>query len=122
MRTAADYAANSIQTPRRQPAEEWEESAAATADEHALPSGIVVSTWGDRGPAVLLVHGWEGRSTQFAELIRVIVANGRRAVGVDAPGHGRSPDGEFSPVKHGEALLEALPYHAPFDARRSTRW
>jgi len=116
MRTAADYAASAILTPHRRPPEEWEESAAATAYERSLPSGIVVSTWGDGGPAVLLVHGWEGRSTQFAELIRAIVASGRRAIAVDAPGHGRSPDGEFSPVRHGQALLEALPRYAPFDA------
>ncbi|OLT23739.1 hypothetical protein BJF78_31635 [Pseudonocardia sp. CNS-139] len=116
MRSAADYTADAILTPRRRPAEEWEEPAAVSAVTHALPSGNVVSTWGDTGPAVLLVHGWEGRSTQFAGLIRAVVAGGRRAVAVDAPGHGRSPDGEFSPVRHGEALLEALPRFAPFDA------
>jgi hypothetical protein len=62
------------------------------------------------------VHGWEGRGTQFARLIDLIVASGRRAVAVDAPSHGRSPDTEFTPVLHGNALLEALPHHAPFEA------
>lgn len=116
MRTAADYAAGVIMTPRRHQADEWEESVATTATEHELPSGNMASTWGTSGPAVLLVHGWEGRSTQFAELIRVIVANGWQAVAVDAPGHGRSPDGDYTPVRHGEAILEVLPHYAPFDA------
>ncbi|WP_073265023.1 alpha/beta fold hydrolase [Cryptosporangium aurantiacum] len=112
----AEAAAQMIFAPRRMPAEPWEEPAGAAAVPHTLPSGAVVSTWGDEGPAVLLVHGWEGRSTQFAGLIGVLVASGRRAVAVDAPGHGRSPDAEYSPVRHGEVLLEALPGHAPFEA------
>lgn len=114
--TAVDVAAETIFTPRRVVAEEWEGPAAAAAATHTLPSGIVVSSWGTAGPAVLLVHGWEGRATQFAGLIELIVASGRRAIAVDAPGHGRSPDSEFSPVLHGKALLEALPYYSPFEA------
>ncbi|HEY1959317.1 MAG TPA: alpha/beta fold hydrolase [Polyangiaceae bacterium] len=49
-------------------------------------------TWGDPArPAVLLVHGWEGRGAQLASFVPALRAAGFRAVAFDGPGHGRSP-------------------------------
>lgn len=47
--------------------------------------------WGQEGPRVLLVHGWEGRGSQLAELVAPLVARGFRVVTFDMPGHGDSP-------------------------------
>jgi pimeloyl-ACP methyl ester carboxylesterase len=47
--------------------------------------------WGNEGPRVLLVHGWEGRGTQLVELVPRFVARGFRVVTFDMPGHGDSP-------------------------------
>lgn len=45
--------------------------------------------WGE-GPAVVLVHGWEGRGGQMGALARGIAAAGFTAVAFDAPAHGGS--------------------------------
>jgi pimeloyl-ACP methyl ester carboxylesterase len=51
---------------------------------------IAVWQWGE-GPAVLLVHGWEGHAGQLAPLAAAAVAAGFRAVAFDMPGHGSAP-------------------------------
>jgi pimeloyl-ACP methyl ester carboxylesterase len=47
--------------------------------------------WGF-GPAVLLVHGWEGRGSQLGAFVAPLVEAGLSVVAFDAPGHGDSPD------------------------------
>ena len=47
--------------------------------------------WGPAGaPAVILVHGWNGRGRQLAAIGRAVAARGYRAVTFDLPGHGAS--------------------------------
>ncbi|MET0010386.1 MAG: alpha/beta hydrolase [Candidatus Thiodiazotropha sp. 6PLUC9] len=50
---------------------------------------IAIYTWGE-GPAVLLSHGWGGRSTHFYALIELLVSAGYQVVAFDAPAHGES--------------------------------
>ena len=45
------------------------------------------------GPAVLLVHGWGERASAIGVFIRPLTERGFRVIGVDLPGHGRSPAG-----------------------------
>ena len=45
--------------------------------------------WG-RGPAVLLVHGWNGRAGHFAPLLGPLLDAGFSVTAFDAPGHGLS--------------------------------
>jgi len=47
-------------------------------------------SWG-QGPAVLLLHGWNGRATQMGAFAAPLLQAGYRAVALDAPAHGRSP-------------------------------
>lgn len=51
------------------------------------------------GPAVLLVHGWGGRSGQLAALARALAEAGLSAVAFDGPAHGAS-DGWAASVPH----------------------
>lgn len=52
---------------------------------------IAVYEWGpSRGEVVVLAHGWDGRASQFATLIRELVGDGYRVVAFDAPAHGHS--------------------------------
>ena len=55
-------------------------------------SGADVATyrWGAGARAALLMHGWDGRTSQFATLVRDLVAEGWRVVAFDAPAHGDS--------------------------------
>ena len=57
-------------------------------------AGMQVWSWGE-GPIVLLVHGWNGRSTQLGGFVSPLVARGYRVVAFDALGHGDS-DGTHS--------------------------
>jgi pimeloyl-ACP methyl ester carboxylesterase len=50
---------------------------------------VAAWSWG-AGPAVLLVHGWEGRGSQMGAFAMALEDAGFRAIAVDAPGHGDS--------------------------------
>ncbi len=52
---------------------------------------VVVYEWGRGDTVVALAHGWNGRASQFAVLVRELVAEGHRVVAFDAPGHGETP-------------------------------
>jgi pimeloyl-ACP methyl ester carboxylesterase len=90
-------------TPRRYPRPDRERgilaSARTTTIEVTLRSPrwngakVVVPTWRwGHGPAVLLVHGWEGRGSQLGAFVRPLVAAGLSVVAFDAPGHGDAPE------------------------------
>ena len=66
---------------------------------------LVGWSWGD-GPAVVLVHGWNGRGSQMGFLARTIAAKGYRAVVFDGPAHGRSPGRRTNLINHSAALLD----------------
>src|SRR5207245_2376014 len=52
---------------------------------------VAAWSWGDRGPGVLLVHGWGSRGARFVDLGGALLASGVRVIPFDAPGHGASP-------------------------------
>ncbi|WP_337001362.1 alpha/beta hydrolase family protein [Microbacterium sp. LB12] len=51
---------------------------------------LVTYEWGSGSRTVLLLHGWRGRASQFAPLVRELVAEGFHVVAFDAPAHGSS--------------------------------
>lgn len=51
---------------------------------------VAAWSWGERGPGVLLVHGWGSRGARFVDLGGALLASGFRVVTFDAPGHGAS--------------------------------
>ena len=54
------------------------------------PRRVTAWTWGERGPAVLLVHGWGSSGARFVDLGGALLAAGHRVITFDAPGHGAS--------------------------------
>ncbi|MDF0513545.1 alpha/beta fold hydrolase [Agromyces sp. H3Y2-19a] len=61
------------------------------AERHPLPlphGDGVLYEWGTGPRTVLLVHGWRGRASQFAPIIRELRAAGFHLVAFDAPAHG----------------------------------
>lgn len=80
--------------------------------------GIRVATyrWGDVGPVVVLAHGWRGRSSQFAPLVRSLVADGHRVVAFDAPAHGASGGSSTDVRDWIAALAELQSRYGPFRA------
>ena len=66
--------------------------------------GHAVTTyeWGTGTRAVLLMHGWKGRASQFATMVRDLVGEGYRVIAFDAPAHGDSAGRRTDGVVAGE--------------------
>jgi pimeloyl-ACP methyl ester carboxylesterase len=91
---------------RRHPVPERERRWLASARRGAFEAGgrlLPTWSWGS-GPAVLLVHGWQGRGSQMGAFAAPLADAGFRAVAWDAPGHGASP-GRFSSLPE---MIEAV--------------
>ena len=69
--------------------QEWRRTAQPLAVVHR-GQRLAVDSWG-AGPAVLMVHGWNGRGAQLGAFAPDLVRAGFRVVTFDTPAHGRSP-------------------------------
>ncbi len=58
---------------------------------------LAVTSWGDRGPSILLMHGWGGARAQMTGFVDPLLAAGYRIVAYDQPAHGES-DGKMTNV------------------------
>lgn len=61
---------------------------------------------------VLLLHGWRGRATQFAPLIKHLTGLGFRVASFDAPAHGASP-GRMTDLR--DWIAAATQLHEQYD-------
>jgi pimeloyl-ACP methyl ester carboxylesterase len=97
--------ADALLTPeRREPATstvQWD--ARETLDS---PYGSIAYWTVGSGPAVLLVHGWEGWHAQMDAFVAPLLARGARVVSVDLPGHGESGGVTASPLDTGAVVAE----------------
>ncbi len=97
-----------LMRPRPHAPRAWEAGALASAERIGFRFGLSGQRWGARdAPVVLMLHGWEGRPTQFAHFIEPLLQQGRQVVALDAPGHGESPGHESNAILFTHALLEA---------------
>jgi len=77
---------------------------------------LAVTSWGNSGPAVLLMHGWGGARAQMTGFVDPLLFAGYRVVAYDQPAHGES-DGkmtnllEIAPTMNLIAKQEG-PFHA----------
>ncbi len=68
---------------------------------------LVTYRWGRGDDSVLLVHGWRGRASQFAPLVRELVHAGFHVVSFDAPAHGDS-GGRRTDIRDWLAAIDQL--------------
>ncbi|WP_022889028.1 alpha/beta fold hydrolase [Agromyces italicus] len=68
---------------------------------------VAVSEWGTGADVVLLAHGWRGRASQFAPVVRELRAEGYRLVAFDAPANGDS-GGRRTDIRDWLAAIEVL--------------
>jgi len=61
--------------------------------------------WG-KGPAILMVHGWAGRASQFRFFIEHFVTVGYSVISFDAIGHGLTKGKQTTIIDFKEAILE----------------
>jgi pimeloyl-ACP methyl ester carboxylesterase len=107
---AAAVAEHLFLTPKRHPRPAAEHEVLVSARHLLVPSddGPLASwEWGDEGPRVLLVHGWEGRGAQLGALAAPLVERGYRVVTFDAPAHGDSP-GSIASIVHFARAIRAV--------------
>jgi len=94
----------------RRPARDWEESILARGTRfrvHSSGGRLEAWRWGE-GPAVVLVHGWNGRGSQLGAFVDPLVSAGFQVVTFDAPGHGRSNGSSSSLVEFADAFDAVL--------------
>lgn len=70
--------------------------------------------WGETGPAVLLIHGWEGHTGRMIPLITPLLEAGYHVFTLDAPGHGLSPTAKTHLPDVGYAIQAMMEQHGPF--------
>jgi pimeloyl-ACP methyl ester carboxylesterase len=93
--------------PQQHAPRAWELPALRNAEQITFRFGLSGLRWGGSGPVVLMMHGWQGRPTQFAAMVPALVAAGRQVIALEGPAHGRSPGNEAHVFAFAEALLEA---------------
>lgn len=106
---AAQWAHRMWLSPRVRPPGARDERAMAAAQAGRLSvdgARVATYTWG-AGPCVLLVHGWSGRSSQYATLAPLLAAAGYRVLAFDAPAHGNST-GRRTNIFEIERVMRAL--------------
>jgi pimeloyl-ACP methyl ester carboxylesterase len=122
-----NLALKKFRTPRkhRRPAREeaWLRSARRIRLPYTPPAGaepdapreLAAWSWGD-GPAVLLVHGWEGRGGQMAAFAQALAERGHRVVTIDAPAHGETGGSQSSLPELATAVWAAADAVGPLHA------
>lgn len=91
---AGEAALRIFTAPRRIPRPEWERRLIESAGGKALvfAGRLAAISFGSKAaPAVILIHGWEGRGTQLGVLVEPLVAQGFRVIALDISAHGESP-------------------------------
>ncbi|HSW12716.1 MAG TPA: alpha/beta fold hydrolase [Solimonas sp.] len=97
-----------LMRPRLLPPRDWEKPALEQAQRIHFRFGLSGLRWGRSGdPVVLMLHGWEGRASQFGRFVAPLLAARRQVIALDAPAHGDSPGEEANPVVFALALMEA---------------
>lgn len=107
---AAALAMRVFSSPRRRPRPAHELEALGRARRFFIPfrdGALHAWEWGEAGPRVLLVHGWEGRAAQLAPFAERLAELGFRVVGFDAPAHGDSPGASCTFFDFADAILAA---------------
>lgn len=105
--------------PRKYAEKSTERSVLETGNNYRIPfqgGELAVTTWGDDGPAVLLMHGWGGARAQMTGFVAPLLNAGYRVVAFDQPAHGES-DGEMTNVLEIAPTMDLVAaQEGPFEA------
>jgi pimeloyl-ACP methyl ester carboxylesterase len=114
---SAAFAERLFTRPRRHVPPEREAAAEASGRRVELGAGRSALCFGvGGGPRILVIHGWEGRATQWGAFADMAVRAGFEVLAVEPPGHGRSQGRTAHPASFAGALLEADRRYGPFVA------
>ncbi|HJV39915.1 MAG TPA: alpha/beta fold hydrolase [Geothrix sp.] len=81
---------------------------------HFMSKGLRLRghAWGE-GPAILCLHGWEGRGTQFQAFIEPLTKAGFSILTFDQPGHGGSQGRRSGPLQWAQATRDLVAQVGP---------
>jgi pimeloyl-ACP methyl ester carboxylesterase len=116
---AARWAERLFCTPPRRAISERMAAWLAGARRFDLPVGgrrVAAWSWGERGPGVLILHGWGSRGARFVDLGGALLASGFRVVTFDAPGHGASSGRLSSGPEFARAAIAVVTAVGPVSA------
>ena len=77
---------------------------------------IALYRWGSGARVILLVHGWEGRASDFAPIVRELRSRERTIIALDAPGHGKSSGRRTNVIDYGAVLADLASRYGRFEA------
>ena len=80
------------------------------------PTGKVAYTAEGFGPAVLLVHGWDGSARDMSDIALALDRAGARVVSMDLPAHGFSDGEKLAAEDAAAAILAIDAKEGPFEA------
>jgi pimeloyl-ACP methyl ester carboxylesterase len=115
-RLSPDSAANLARRLITRPGQRRQRPEPASAVPVSFRFGLAGLRWGESGPRILALHGWEGRAAQFRGLGERLAGHGYQLLALDAPAHGRSPGSEADPVVFADALQEVAAELGPLHA------
>lgn len=114
---AAKIAYRFMSNPRVRKLRDFEEDILEKSTQGRIPFKkfqVQSYTWGKEGnPIALLVHGWEGQSGNFGNLIDLLIKKGYQIVAYDAPSHGKSSKGATSMFEYTDFITEKIKVHKP---------
>lgn len=114
---AAQGALDLFLTPQRVPRPASEQELYASSKKYVLGGGIAAYEWGpEKGPLVVLVHGWSGRGTQMAAFAPALTAAGYRVVALDGPAHGASEGTQTNVGDYSQFLVNVQKELGDFEA------
>ncbi|MGB7875211.1 MAG: alpha/beta hydrolase [Anaerolineales bacterium] len=77
---------------------------------------LAITTWGEGGPAVLLMHGWGSARAQMTGFVHPLLDAGYRMVAFDQPAHGES-DGKMTNILEIAPTMDLInEREGPFEA------
>jgi len=76
---------------------------------------LAVYQWGEEGPRILLMHGWNGRATQLGAFIEPLVSAGYQVLAFDCPAHGYSSGRQTNLFDIAHALHAVSARFGPFE-------
>lgn len=95
--------------PRKRNASQEDRQVLQAATRHTVEHDgleLVAWSWG-AGETILLLHGWESRSSHFAAFVQPLLSEGYRVIALDAPAHGDSQGQITDVMDFGRALVAA---------------
>ncbi len=69
---------------------------------------FITYQWGDDGPLVVMMHGWEMQAGRWSAFVRPLTDAGYRVAAIDAVAHGQSPGDRAAMVDFMESIKAAV--------------